>query len=88
MSDPFKDEMAYWIETVEKGILPPTPCTAIDYAQIIQSLAFLTDEQRAGFFALVGASYCLTCGSLADQCRCESDVPPPWSAYPIERPLP
>lgn len=37
---------------------------ALDYAQIINSLAFLTDEQRAGFFALLGASYCLKCGKV------------------------
>lgn len=46
----------------------------LDYAQIIQSLAFLTDDQRAGFFALVGASYCLKCGSAeGGRCVCGRD---------------
>lgn len=48
--------------------------TSLDYAQILNSLAFLTDEQRAGFFALLGASYCLKCGSTeGSKCVCQRD---------------
>jgi len=50
------------------------PQISLDYAQIIQSLAFLTDEQRAGFFALLGDSYCLHCGSVEGaKCVCQRD---------------
>lgn len=61
--------------------LPQTANIPLNYAQIIQSLAFLTDKQRAGFFALLGASYCLHCGSATPD-RCDHDQPKPWPDVP------
>ena len=55
----------------EYGVHNLPPAIPLDYAQIINSLAFLTDEQRAGFFALVAGYYCLTCGAVAVGGECK-----------------
>jgi hypothetical protein len=65
----------YW--AVESGDMDEARALvqpALDYAQIINSLAFLTDEQRAGFFALLRSNYCQFCGSTkGNACNCWND---------------
>lgn len=62
-------------ECVEHQTLDAPKLRPLDYAQIINSLAFLTDEQRAGFFALLGASYCIHCGATAPCQDCPRHLP-------------
>lgn len=46
--------------TKSNGLLPPA--ASVDAAQVVQSLAFLTDDQRAAFFDEIGKEYCFYCG--------------------------